>query len=1042
MSNRPDESEACPSAEALAELLSRNADSPAVRSIRRHLQRCERCRKTVAAAGDADTEAPLFLRPGSKLGRYAIQDVLGVGGMGIVYAAHDGVLDRTVALKVLLPSAESVGDERAWLEREAQAMAQLSHANVVTVFDIGQVGSYPYLAMELVVGRPLSEWLVQRPARARVLEVLLAAGRGLAAAHGTGIVHGDFKPSNVLVGDDGGVLVTDFGLASRATDAASSQDGAVVAGGTPRYLAPECKDGEPPSVLSDVYSYSISLYEALTSGAPEGEPTPESLETLDLPERLRTAIRHGLVLDPGARAPNVDELLQALATVVEPGPAESRSLRGLGVAAVGLATLGGVAFWAVGRGEEPCKNIESDFESVWDATRRASVQDELSKLRTGFAESTRARVDARLDAYAREWVSRRRETCEATLIRHEKSADMMSRRLQCLEGRKQSFDAVVEVLETPGLAGPEDAGVIAAKLPPLALCLDDAFVLAADLPPEDPDTATRVKAIRADLARVQPLLDIPDYTAAQRLATEAIDAAREVAYEPVLVEALYRSALVSIDMGEYDAALADANTAYERTDGASRTVAADVHRALAYIHEKKGEFEASLREARKGLHIASKALGDEHPAMASYRMRTGRALEMVGRPAEAIAEYEQAFVVLGGEAANENDMLVGGLHNYIGTANYQLGNYEKALASYQQSLAIVERLLGPDHPNSGTRRSNIGGVLYSMERYEEALIEMRLALAIREGSLTRSHSDIADVRSNIGTLLQRTGDYEGALKEHQEALSIYEVGLGEAHPKVAIAHSDIGLALLELGHEHSALAEIRTALEGLRGSLGPNHPRVAQLQVNLGGMLNEMGRHQEALDTLRAALTLCEAVMPPGHDSLWIARQNLAVALRELGRPEEALQELREALAVCTSGGRKFAAAAVGMNLGITLHVMGRYTEALEELLRTLALQREILPPEHRDIADTAAAAVFAAARAGSVAAIPPALEVLDDVIARRPHDIALPALRRMIRVITRRGEPDRAGIVVVESAREILHEEGHHHFVEIADAWLATHGS
>jgi serine/threonine protein kinase len=186
---------------------------------------------TVSLRGDADTSETrppgpdtakvpleeLFPR-GTSLGRYVILDPLGQGGMGAVYAAYDPDLDRRVAIKLLHPGSRSEsGDVR--LRREAQAMARLSHPNVVNIFDVLVVGSHVVLAMELVPGTTLATWLEARPrAPQEILAALLQAGRGLQAAHDAGLVHRDFKPSNVLIDGEGRVRVTDFGVARASSD--------------------------------------------------------------------------------------------------------------------------------------------------------------------------------------------------------------------------------------------------------------------------------------------------------------------------------------------------------------------------------------------------------------------------------------------------------------------------------------------------------------------------------------------------------------------------------------------------------------------------------------------------------------------------------------------------------------------------------------------------------------------------------------------------------------------------------------------------------
>src|SRR5690349_17448959 len=192
--------------------------------------------------------------PGDTVGRFVVLQRLGEGGMGVVYTAYDPELDRKVAIK-LLKSAE---EGHARLLREAQAMARLQHPNVIAVHDVGTLpGNRVFVAMELVAGATLRGWLKAAPRAWReVIAIMRQAGVGLAAAHDAGLVHRDFKPDNVLVGDDGRVRVMDFGLArlgaadpelsSGSHDTGPLSTPLTMAGtvvGTPAYMAPELFKG-------------------------------------------------------------------------------------------------------------------------------------------------------------------------------------------------------------------------------------------------------------------------------------------------------------------------------------------------------------------------------------------------------------------------------------------------------------------------------------------------------------------------------------------------------------------------------------------------------------------------------------------------------------------------------------------------------------------------------------------------------------------------------------------------------------------------------
>ncbi len=229
------------------------------------------------------------LERGAAVGRYVILDRIGAGGMGVVYAAYDPELDRRVALK-LLRTDRFAAPGHLRLLREAKALARLTHPNVVAVHDAGTFGDQVFVAMELVEGETLRQWL-EAGARSwrEVLDRLLAAGRGLAAAHAAGLVHRDFKPENVLLGRDGRVRVVDFGLAKALADAAEepaapdsggelasplTEWGAVL--GTPAYMAPEQIRGIAADARSDQFSFCVALYEALYGERPFGKGPRET----------------------------------------------------------------------------------------------------------------------------------------------------------------------------------------------------------------------------------------------------------------------------------------------------------------------------------------------------------------------------------------------------------------------------------------------------------------------------------------------------------------------------------------------------------------------------------------------------------------------------------------------------------------------------------------------------------------------------------------------------------------------------------------------
>ena len=300
------------------------------------------------------------------IARFLVVDELGAGGMGRVYAAYDPELDRKVALKLV--HRRDSADSEARLQREAQAMARLSHPNVVTVYEVGSHAGQLFIAMELVAGENLAAWLAAatRPWQV-VLAMFRAAGEGLAAAHDAGLVHRDFKPANVLVGADGRARVADFGLVhaseavpERGAGAGGASKDLTWAGtvmGTPAYMAPEQLRGEATDARTDVFSFCLALWEALYGARPFTGATMEERQRAierglpDDPPRssardrwLRPLLRRGLAADPVRRWPDMRPLLAALAR--DPALERSRRRRGAVLTFAFLVLGGALVFGA------------------------------------------------------------------------------------------------------------------------------------------------------------------------------------------------------------------------------------------------------------------------------------------------------------------------------------------------------------------------------------------------------------------------------------------------------------------------------------------------------------------------------------------------------------------------------------------------------------------------------------------------------------------------------------------------------------------------
>jgi serine/threonine protein kinase len=366
--------------------------------VEAHLHVCADCRSVVAETakflhqGEDDTGAsgdPAHDRPsqplmrGTEVARYLVTDVMGVGAAGVVYRAYDPQLRRKIALKLLRPehSQRSHGAQlEARLLREARAMARLSHPNVVTVFDVGMFKGQIFIVMELVEGETLAEWLSRPQSLQARLALFVEAGRGLSAAHAEQIAHRDFKPANVLVGLDGRVRVTDFGLARPWLDQEEGELAAEITqvsrllaelnvaprhalssatmgtegelAGTPAFMAPEQFLRREIDARADQFSFCVALYTALYGMAPFVGRTLSDLanavisgqlceppDTSDVPKALFGVLKRGLSADPDARYPHMNALLEELSATSYARPAPPSGLRLSSLSTVAAGTL-------------------------------------------------------------------------------------------------------------------------------------------------------------------------------------------------------------------------------------------------------------------------------------------------------------------------------------------------------------------------------------------------------------------------------------------------------------------------------------------------------------------------------------------------------------------------------------------------------------------------------------------------------------------------------------------------------------------------------
>jgi len=848
---------------------------------------------------------------GASVGRYVVLGELGAGGMGTVYAAYDPDLERRVALK-LLHAPERPAGPPAELLREAQALARLSHPNVLTIYDAGTADGGVYLACELVEGVPLSAWLAEAPrSRREVLRVFTAAGRGLAAAHAAGLVHRDFKPANVMVAADGRVLVLDFGLA-RLTRPAPGGEGSVVpledlasgvpapnpattapglrGAGTPAYMAPEQRAGGEAGPASDQYAFCVALAEALGGGrpGPDGALEPAAPgPRRRLPGRLARAVERGLRHEPAERHPS----LEALLAVLERDPWRTRRRVAAGVLLAAAALAAGLAI----RNERRllCRGGEALMAEVWGPARRDALEGAFAASGSPFAAAGFGAAAAAIDRYASSWRDMHRTACEATHVAGDQSPELLDLRMACLEDRRQELDALLGLLGGAGVE-PTDAVEAAQSLTPLSRCAD-ARALLATVPPPDPAVAEEVAGVRRRLAGATALERLGHYTEGVAAARELAAAAGGLAYWPLTAEVLLRQGILEERGSDRQAAETLSRAVDAALAGGDDRTAAE---ALVHLVRVHGYQLADHERARYYGGLASAALarlGEPAELAADLADHLGRLAFQEGEHEEALARHRRALE-LRRRAVGEDHPEVGSTLLRLAAVHAERGELEEAGRLTERAVELYRAGYGEGHPRLAVGLVNLGDIEYRRGDYAAAESAQRRAVAIREAALGADHVQTADVQLRLANTLHKDGRTDEAVALLDRLRAVLETGLGSDHPRMADVLSSLGSIHLEREDFRLARRHFEDALALQERVYGPEHPWVATTVFNLGVVAQSAGVPAVALPHFERALALWEAAYGGEHTLVGHALSAVGHALLDLGRPSEAVAPLERAL--------------------------------------------------------------------------------------------------------------------------------------------------
>jgi eukaryotic-like serine/threonine-protein kinase len=818
---------------------------------------------------------------GATIGRYVVLALIGRGGMGEVYAAYDPELDRKIAIKLLKTRDAAAADGAARLLREAQAIARLSHPNVVVVYDVGTFGASVFIAMEFVEGNTIAYWLqaANRTWRA-VLEVYLAAGRGLNAAHAAGLVHRDFKPENVMITKSGEVRVMDFGLAreqgqeapepdpqqtlaaaelaaamaatvdtgdpdataklgaDRTPAAMSSsgkylnlkltQTGAML--GTPAYMAPEQFRGAGGDARADQFSFCVALYEGLYRRRPfAGNRASELManvmagaitqvpEDAHVPGWIRRVLLRGLRVAPADRHESMAVLLAELGR--DPALRRRRWL----AATTGLLLLAGVALAAhrLSAGERAlCEGGPARAAATWGARQRTAIARAFEASGNKRAAQAFAAAAGLFDRYVVGWTGMYQEACKATHVRGEQSAGVLDLRMGCLGERLSALRAMTEVFAAADDNVVDNAVNAASNLPTLERCADVEMLRAVVRPPDDPSTRAAVARVREDVAKINALAMSGQCDAAAKSGPAVVAQAKALGYRPIEAEALYA---------------------------------------------------------------------------------IGRLGETCTDTVVAIGELEDA--VLAAEASHHDEIAIEG-SMYLNLMwldrahDLRMGRYWT-----RHAQALLARL--PGHPKLEAWMAQANALLLGAEdRLEDALGEGRRALAIQEATLGTIHVDVGASLVIVAMRLHDLGRDAEAAPLIARAVVVFVKLFGDANGRVAVALLDEAEILTQLGQHARARADLERAL-AIWKSHGASPTFVGFGLLDMGRLELAEGRVAQARETLERALDLLHASDPPTRaeaefalaEALWAAPGDRARA--------GALAEKARATLAATPGARR-----------------------------------------------------------------------------------------------------------------------------------------
>ncbi len=864
------------------------------------------------AAGKAGDRARFDLPPGTSLGRYVLLHGIGAGGMGVVYKAHDTELDRYIAIKFLRVSGgASRATARARLVREAQALAQLSHPNVITVYEVGTFRDNVFVAMELAEGHTLRDWLNDDPQKplTEVLGVFVHAARGLAAAHDAGLIHRDFKPTNIIIGDDGRVRILDFGLAriaerdpngssEDALQSAHSDDAhrlgrggshdahlphGARASAAARHEANADSEPTAPNTVTRTGSEPLLSTELTEFGAVIGTPAYMA------PEQHRNA----------SAEPRSDQfafcvtLFQALYGHKPFAGSRSDEIR-RNVLAGRLAPVSREARVPRWLHKVVMRGLEIDIDKRYPSMHElvAALDRDHNRWRRHLALALALVAAAALGAalflfqndseqlcqgseekFSEVWNPSRQAAIKSAFLNTGRghAAATYARVSDLIRAYGERWIAArVDTCEATHKHGEQSEQMLDLRMACLERKLQRVNTLTKALSDGgDVDAADKAVRVVLTLPDVDSCSDVDALADAYQLPAGAAERAAIAAIEQALAELQ-----TDLIMGRNQPALERAERIQRDADKTGFfPIQARARLLLASAQEANDDYQAAEESLKSGALLAAQARDDVSVANAWVDL-----VNLVGS-AQARPEAAREFVPFARAAvarAGEPPSLQARLARSLGWLHAIAGQYDQARVQYERALEILARERGADSVQATasqlalSARYGLAGVLSNQAEYQAALDQYRRIRTIIETHFGADHPFLLNALGPIAENLSHQGELEAASAEYRRILAIDKVNRdtdnrGQSKSFRAAAMANFADNLIRQGALAEAQEMLRQALTLRLESLGTKHIHTADTMRDLSGVMARRGQLDEASEMLERARAIYQAVVGEQH---------------------------------------------------------------------------------------------------------------------------------------------------------------------------------